>query len=250
MEQLVQQSEPYRPLGRLFRPIHIHEQAFLLPNYHAPFEGAEEFVSLEIKPKWHGALSLFQDLGSPLSTAHLRYCRYCAHNYSNETGFGVDVKYCPSDLFSGKRDRICRALDGLCQEPRNNLKVFTMGQPMDPARLSSKVRNVAAELLTRDPLLSHLQAALIKSWTFAQKANPNTIQEHKTLIEAVALRDCSAIIRLGFSKGASETNVVSSIHVIDLDEKSSEKLSLYQSELELFRMHCKDIRETLYLANK
>lgn len=37
-------------------------------------------------------------------------------------------QYCPIDLFSGKAERMNRAINGLFQNPQNNLKMFQDGK--------------------------------------------------------------------------------------------------------------------------
>jgi hypothetical protein len=43
-------------------------------------------------------------------------------------------RYCPLDIFSGDEQRILCALKGLCQDARNNLKVFVDGNRDDEVR--------------------------------------------------------------------------------------------------------------------
>lgn len=66
-------------------------------------------------------------------------------------------------------------------------------------------------------------------------------------MEAVALRDCSVIVRLAFSMADLEVaNVQSSIHLIDLDEKCDSKIAHYEAEAELFFKHWEELSTIIY----
>lgn len=58
--------------------------------------------------------------------------------------------YCPIDLFSGKADRMNRAVKGLIDNPQNNLKMFLDGKMIYNER-SSDVNNLRRVLTTLFP---------------------------------------------------------------------------------------------------
>lgn len=91
---------------------------------------AASVYCVEIKPKqgWsHRA-----DRGSTRADDGGR-CAFCAHQYLKlNRGDVPEISwYCPLDLFSGRRERMARAVHNLFRTPQNNLKVFRNGVPLD-----------------------------------------------------------------------------------------------------------------------
>uniref|UniRef100_A0A2S2QWG9 Inositol-pentakisphosphate 2-kinase n=1 Tax=Sipha flava TaxID=143950 RepID=A0A2S2QWG9_9HEMI len=60
-------------------------------------------------------------------------CAFCAHQYLKLCRGEISVvsRYCPLDLFSGRRERVRRAVRRLLHTPQNNLKMFLDGVPLD-----------------------------------------------------------------------------------------------------------------------
>lgn len=58
-------------------------------------------------------------------------CPFCAHQYLKLCRGEVQRKsgYCPLDMFSGRRERVRRAVHALLRDPQNNLKLFLDGVP-------------------------------------------------------------------------------------------------------------------------
>ncbi|CAL4067017.1 unnamed protein product [Meganyctiphanes norvegica] len=79
-----------------------------------------DLLCIEIKPK-----SGIIDFSVPNNS----FCKFCIKNFlkvekGNETTRSL---YCPLDLFSGKKNLMQKAVDGLFITPQNNLNVFKWG---------------------------------------------------------------------------------------------------------------------------
>lgn len=59
-------------------------------------------------------------------------CPFCAHQYLKLCRGDVQRPsgYCPLDLFSGRRERVRRAIRALLRDPQNNLKIFLDGDSL------------------------------------------------------------------------------------------------------------------------
>uniref|UniRef100_A0A2H8TVW4 Inositol-pentakisphosphate 2-kinase n=1 Tax=Melanaphis sacchari TaxID=742174 RepID=A0A2H8TVW4_9HEMI len=59
-------------------------------------------------------------------------CPFCAHQYLKLCRGDVrrSSGYCPLDMFSGRRERVRRAIRALLRDPQNNLKIFLDGDPV------------------------------------------------------------------------------------------------------------------------
>ncbi|KAH9060108.1 inositol-pentakisphosphate 2-kinase [Lactarius vividus] len=94
--------------------------------------------AVEIKPKW-GFLPNPTHLSPESKPIKTRTCRTCMHTHLKQTeGNNVAVHYCPLDLFSGSRERLEIALEGLWNSwtqsngAINNLRIFHYGKMVLP----------------------------------------------------------------------------------------------------------------------
>ncbi|XP_059800611.1 inositol-pentakisphosphate 2-kinase isoform X3 [Hypanus sabinus] len=83
-------------------------------------------LCIEIKPKC-GFIPFSSHITKEIKR---RVCRYCMHQHLKVANgkWKKMSKYCPLDLFSGNKQRMCIALKSLLQEPQNNLKIFKNGE--------------------------------------------------------------------------------------------------------------------------
>ncbi|KAI9465964.1 inositol-pentakisphosphate 2-kinase [Lactarius psammicola] len=94
--------------------------------------------AVEVKPKW-GFLPNPTHLSPESKPIKTRTCRTCMHAHLKQTeGNDVAVHYCPLDLFSGSRERLEIALEGLWNSwmqsngAINNLRIFHYGKMVLP----------------------------------------------------------------------------------------------------------------------
>ena len=167
-------------------------------------------------------------------------CRFCHHNY-HHTDERVE-RYCPLDLYSGDVCCVGRAINGLCSEPRNNLKAFREGIRVHPRDIPAKIRERLCRILCQDPLLSLLNESMKALLLRGLKADIAVEADRLgDLLKSIALlRDCSIIIRFGGGDGehlAAESWRIGNytVHMIDVDPKPDTKLSYYLAEFENLR---------------
>ncbi|KAH9004881.1 inositol-pentakisphosphate 2-kinase [Lactarius hatsudake] len=94
--------------------------------------------AVEVKPKW-GFLPNPTYLSPESKPIKTRTCRTCMHTHlKQKEGINVAVHYCPLDLFSGSRERLEIALEGLWNSwtqsngAINNLRIFHYGKMVLP----------------------------------------------------------------------------------------------------------------------
>uniref|UniRef100_H3BHR7 Inositol-pentakisphosphate 2-kinase n=1 Tax=Latimeria chalumnae TaxID=7897 RepID=H3BHR7_LATCH len=83
-------------------------------------------LCIEIKPKC-GFLPFSSHVSKEIKRRVCRYCMYQRLKVANGKWKKIS-KYCPLDLFSGNKQRMCFALTSLLQEAQNNLKIFKNGE--------------------------------------------------------------------------------------------------------------------------
>ncbi|KAH9998177.1 inositol-pentakisphosphate 2-kinase [Russula compacta] len=142
--------------------------------------------AVEVKPKW-GFLPNSIHLSPESKPIKTRTCRTCMHAYlKHAEGMNAATQYCPLDLFSGSRERLETALEGLWNAwvqsngSINNLRIFSHGKMVLPnddlslqawsqenfslpagAPLTSIKLNLFSTLLPqvlRSPVLNHISA--------------------------------------------------------------------------------------------
>lgn len=97
----------------------------MLDMAHLPGGGLPDrpTFSIEIKPKW-GFLphSPFINDEHHVKRHVCRYCMMQLHK-AKETDGGIASRFCPLDVYSGNKSRVCRALCNLIKNPQNNFRV-------------------------------------------------------------------------------------------------------------------------------
>jgi len=83
---------------------------------------------VEIKPKQGWVHEDDRDRARSTSAK----CPFCVHQYLKLCRGDVwrPSRYCPLDMFSGRRERVRRAVGALLRDPQNNLKIFVDGEPL------------------------------------------------------------------------------------------------------------------------
>ncbi|PVG01131.1 hypothetical protein CPB86DRAFT_782039 [Serendipita vermifera] len=123
--------------------------------------------AVEIKPKW-AFLPNPAYLSDETKDTKLQHCRFCMHSVrKTATGEKAAVGYCPLDLFSGKEERVRKALTSLWNSwiendgQINNLKIFVTGQVISP----SQAEELLSPLLGVEPSnkLNNLLPSFIKA---------------------------------------------------------------------------------------
>jgi len=123
---------PHRPPSRKHKGLGLAGcLVAVCPNYTAlPPKDVPGVWCVEIKPKqgWVHEDDVAADGSGEVQTK----CPFCAHQYLKL--YRGDVQrpsgYCPLDMFSGRRERVQRAVRALLRDPQNNLKMFLDGDPL------------------------------------------------------------------------------------------------------------------------
>lgn len=99
---------------------------------------------IEIKPKQGWVHQ--EDMACGSGVVRVK-CPFCAHQYLKLCRDDVrrPSGYCPMDMFSGRRERVRRAIGALLWDPQNNLKMFLDGNPL--VALYDGFRSAAKEAL-------------------------------------------------------------------------------------------------------
>ncbi|CAG9802832.1 unnamed protein product [Chironomus riparius] len=129
-------------------------------------------------------------------------CRYCYFQYLKlkTTKISNISQYCPIDLFSGKADRMNRAIKGLFENPQNNLKMFQDGKMVyneyspDKVLLKRIMKSLFPDAKSVDKqeslLINLIRRTLIKDFTCCDM-NVDVYSTYEC-DEDVHLRNCHA----------------------------------------------------------
>lgn len=166
------------------------------------------------------------------SYEHFVLCRHCSRKYDPERVASSAPRYCPADLLSKDPSRIRYAITSLFDDPQNNLTVFKNGSRTIPSQCPLSLQAALLRVLLEDPFLAKFADLLLTRWTLVVQGlvEQDALGDWQfDLREAVSLRDCSFIVRIGsldlHSRGGH------SIRIIDLDLKSVRKMKLYREEV-------------------
>jgi inositol-pentakisphosphate 2-kinase len=158
LQQLAARTNPKRPTFRaqttevdpecgyvyLMRDLSV----FALPQSLGPFallgSSYAEALTVEVKPKW-GFLPRSAFV-SEATAVKLRVCRFCMHQALKHARGQVHrvSAFCPLDLYSGRRERVERALWALLEAPQNNLKLYAGGRLVYTGSLGGRPELAAA----------------------------------------------------------------------------------------------------------
>lgn len=120
---------PHRPPGRRHKGLELAGcLVAVCPDYTAlPPTDVPGVWCVEIKPK-QGWVHKDDITADGVRTK----CPFCAHQYLKLSRGDVQRPsgYCPLDMFSGRRERVRRAVRALLRDPQNNLKMFLDGNPL------------------------------------------------------------------------------------------------------------------------
>lgn len=137
-----------------------------------PLSQPNPIYCVEVKPKqgWLHEADRAARRGS-FGTAR---CVFCAHQYLKLSRGDIREvsRYCPLDLFSGRRERACRAIRRLFSTPQNNLKVFVDGQPADRRDFGRAARETFGDV---GRLCSFVAAVLLGAGYGDMDACPATV---------------------------------------------------------------------------
>ncbi|KXN86936.1 Inositol-pentakisphosphate 2-kinase [Leucoagaricus sp. SymC.cos] len=119
------------------------------------------WIAVEVKPKWAFFPSATH-LSEETKMIKTRTCRFCMHSFMRRQKSQKYVNnYCPLDLFSGRADRVHRAVSHLWDAWEhsdgsvNNLKVFARGKVVLPSR----TERLLADNLRGNPTFEQIRKA-------------------------------------------------------------------------------------------
>jgi len=115
-------------------------------------------------------------------------CTFCAHQYLKlSRGDVLEISwYCPLDLFSGRHERVERAIHGLLQSPQNNLKMFRDGVRLDADDLARTAKEALG-----DRFCTFVAGALLGDFSDCDTTTAVTASEHQRLHDdGVARQPC------------------------------------------------------------
>eukprot|EP00884_Botryococcus_braunii_P007651 jgi/Botrbrau1/16888/Bobra.150_2s0102.2 len=147
---------------------------------------ATQLPSLDAAPLPH--------LAGPISRFHLKQLLKLAQGHVSRIS-----RYNPLDLFSGRAERLARALSALLEDPQNNLKLFVNGHPVPQSAVGTAFDSVAVAYGgSRESLQGLLLAALQSEGVLARLLAVQCLDSYGT--EAVH----EFLEELHISRGPSE----------------------------------------------
>lgn len=159
------------------------------------------------------------------SRKHLILCRFCNHNYAGTRYEDNGTRYCPSLLFSRDPALVRLAILGLCQNPRNNFRLFNNGQLAPASSLEESLLQQTVDYICNGPLIKELSRCLDEVW---EKILLSTSYTDGDLMRAVILRDCSIILH-DLHVCADFSRICANI--IDFDPKPGVQHGKYEKEI-------------------
>ncbi|KAF9527043.1 inositol-pentakisphosphate 2-kinase [Crepidotus variabilis] len=125
-------------------------------------------LAVEIKPKWAFLPSPVY-LSQESKHSKTNICRFCMHSQMRAArGLQAATDYCPLDLFSGREERVLRAIRSLWQGwitsdgAANNLKIFASGKFIRPIDSQALLADGCEPVKNMDVIRDAFAAALVQ----------------------------------------------------------------------------------------
>ncbi|KAJ8259870.1 hypothetical protein GJAV_G00174400 [Gymnothorax javanicus] len=134
-------------------------------------------LCIEIKPKC-GFIPFSRHVSKAIKR---KVCRFCMHQHLKLANgkWKRMSRYCPLDLFSGNRQRMCCAIKHLLEEPQNNFKIFKNGELIYSCK----------EDMDLNGLVQHL-----KPYFYPSNGLINGHQSSKAVLNELAQVICSGLL--------------------------------------------------------
>ncbi|KAH9001517.1 inositol-pentakisphosphate 2-kinase [Lactarius akahatsu] len=184
--------------------------------------------AVEVKPKW-GFLPNPTHLSPESKPIKTRTCRTCMHTHLKQTeGNNVAVHYCPLDLFSGSRERLEIALEGLWNSwtqsngAINNLRIFHYGKMVLPTdELGLQVWSQETLSLPPDAPITSIKSKFISALLPLFLHN-SLLQHISALQRSLDPLDCEGFAKLVESKriqsAGSSDSINAALPIADLTQ--------------------------------
>ncbi|XP_035245242.1 inositol-pentakisphosphate 2-kinase [Anguilla anguilla] len=152
-------------------------------------------LCIEIKPKC-GFLPFSRHVSKEIKR---KVCRFCMHQHFKLANgkWKTMSRYCPLDLFSGNKQRMCFAIKRLLEEPQNNFKIFKNGELIYGCKEDVDLNGLAQQLkpyfypsnglihghqsskVVLNELIQVICGALLSSWDSGRAGEPRKGEPRK-----------------------------------------------------------------------
>uniref|UniRef100_A0A1B0DLS4 Inositol-pentakisphosphate 2-kinase n=1 Tax=Phlebotomus papatasi TaxID=29031 RepID=A0A1B0DLS4_PHLPP len=204
IDHVIMVTEYGRIVSSLFPKVFTIESKLVLlkvPNYDTLNKWLNQFrpsvigetYCVEIKPK-QGWIFPESTLMALYPESDGKLCRFCAMQYLKLVKKTIKrvSNYCPIDLFSGDRNRMLKALNGLVETPQNNFRMWRSGQLIYGDGIDQGFKDALQDTMHQDDVSKNLQnflllllKAILKDYTGENVPNGNESLPHGSILKQI-----------------------------------------------------------------